>query len=193
MKNKYMWLPLFAVMIMVAFSSCKSSKKIDKVTGAQEISLPLSGKEYQTNDEFFRARQSGKSPDLAFAKKIALQNANAEMASMVKKTVQKVMDQYSNQRTVGTSQEFENKTEELAREVVNQSLSGTRIIGEKVFQEQDKAYTYWVVVEMPAKNIEEAASNKISNEAKLKLDYDEKLFREQFQKALKDLQKEQGY
>jgi len=162
------------------------------VTGAKEISLPLSGKEYQTNDDFFRARQSGKSPDLAFAKKIALQNANAEIASMIQKTVQKVMDQYSNQRSSGTSQEYENKTEELSREVVSQNISGTRILAEKVFQEQDKAYTYWVVVELPVKNIIDASNNKLSNNQKLKLDYDEKQFRDQFYKALKDLQKEQG-
>ncbi|MCE2847378.1 MAG: hypothetical protein LW707_10195, partial [Sphingobacteriales bacterium] len=160
MKN--LFIQMLAAGFLFLAGSCSSSKKLNKATGAREIILPLNGKEYQSDRSHFRAKQSGKSPDLALAKKIALQNANAELAGIVSKTVKRVMDQYTNQRSVGTVQEYENKVEELAREVVNQNMQGVRMIGEKVYQEEDKSYTYWVAVELSMKDIEDAAANRLS-------------------------------
>lgn len=183
-------LRLLVVSSIVFSASCSSSKKLEKATGAKEISLPLSGKEYQSDRSHFRAKQSGKSPDLALAKKIALQNANAELAGTVSKTIKRVMDQYTNQRSVGTVQEYENKVEEMAREVVSQSLQGVRLIGEKIYQEEDKSYTYWVAIEIAVKDIEDAASNRLSKDQRLQLDYDEKKFREQFDAEMQRLQEQ---
>ena len=39
--------------------------------------------------------------DLATAKKVAIMNANAELAGTIKSTMKTVTDQYTNQRTVG--------------------------------------------------------------------------------------------
>lgn len=187
---KHTCLHLLAASMFILLAACSSSKKLNKATGAREIILPLNGKEYQSDRSHFRAKQSGKSPDLALAKKIALQNANAELAGTVSKTVKRVMDQYTNQRSVGTVQEYENKVEELAREVVNQNMQGVRMIGEKVYQEEDKSFTYWVAVELAVKDIEEAAANRLSKDQRLRLDYDEAKFREQFDKAMRELEEQ---
>lgn len=186
----YKLLMLASVGLLFMLFSCSSSKKLNKATGSREIILPLNGKEYQSDRTNFRAKQSGKSPDLALAKKIALQNANAELAGTVSKTVKRVMDQYTNQRSVGSTQEYENKVEELTREVVNQNMQGVRMIGEKVFQEEDKSFTYWVAVELPVKDVEEAAANRLSKDQRLRLDYDEMKFREQFDKAMRELEEQ---
>ncbi|GIV29400.1 MAG: hypothetical protein KatS3mg028_0466 [Bacteroidia bacterium] len=183
-----------AITASLVATSCKSKKgtPIQKETGAKEITLPFSSKEYKTNEDFFRARNVGKSPDLATAKKIAMNNAKSELASNIQTTIKKVTDQYTNQRTVGNKQEFENKFEELSREVTNLTIGNIVVKDEKVFKEEDGTYTYWVAIEADKKTIFDNIEQKISNDAKLKLDYDKKKFEEIFNAEMKKLAQEQG-
>jgi hypothetical protein len=182
-------IPALAVITLVG---CKSKKTtVQKETGATEITVPFSAKEYRSDENYFRAKQMGKSPDLATAKKIAFQNAKSEMASNINSTVKKVTDQYTNQRTVGNTQEFENKFEELAREVVNLEMSNVKEIGEKIFKETDGSYSYWIAIEAGKKEIFEKVDAKISNDAKLKVDYDKQKFQSIFDAEMKKLASEQ--
>src|SRR5690606_7544712 len=105
---------LIPAIAALTFAGCKSKKgtPVQKETGAVEISVPFSSSEYRSTSEYFRSKQVGKSPDLATAKKIAFQNARAEMAANINAVVKRVTDQYTNQRTIGNKQEFENKFEE---------------------------------------------------------------------------------
>ena len=179
-------IPAIAVM---ALTGCKSKKKqtIQKETGAVEISVPLSESKYRSDNDAFRAKQVGKSPDLATAKKIAFQNAKSEMAANINSTIKRVTDQYTNQRTIGNAQEFENKFEELAREVVNLEISNVKEIGEKIFKEPDGAFSYWICVEAGKKEVFDKLDAKISNDAKLKLDYDKQKFQQIFDAEMKKL------
>jgi len=184
MKNlKLFLIPALAV---VTIASCKSKKTpLQKQTGAVEISVPFSDKAYQTDEDFFRAKQLGKSPDLAAAKKIALQNAKSEMASNMQSMIKKVTDQYTNQHTVGKNQDFENKFEELSREVTNQSIANVAIKGEKIFQETDGSYTYWIAIEADKKTVFQQLDQKISSDDKLKVDYDKAKFQQTFDEEMK--------
>jgi len=186
MKTKHLLLiPAIAVLTL---AGCKSKKKsIQKETGAVEISVPFSTKEFRSDEDNFRAKQVGKSPDLATAKKIAFQNAKSEMAANINSTIKRVTDQYTNQRTVGNTQEFENKFEELAREVVNLEISNVREIGEKIFKETDNTYSYWIAIEANKKTIFDKVDAKISADAKLKLDYDKQKFQQIFDAEMKKL------
>lgn len=175
---------------ILAFTGCKSKKKstpVAKETGAVEISVPFSTKEFRSDENTFRAKQVGKSPDMATAKKIAFQNAKAEMASNINATMKRVTDQYTNQRTVGNSQEFENKFEELSREVVNMEMSNVKEIGEKIFKEPDGAYSYWIAIEADKKAVFDKLDAKISSDAKLKLDYDKQKFQQIFDSEMKKM------
>ena len=134
-----------------------------------------------------KAKQVGKSPDLATAKKIAFQNAKSEMAANINSTIKRVTDQYTNQRTVGNKQEFENKFEELAREVVNLEISNVREIGEKIFKETDGSFSYWIAIEAGKKTIFDKVDAKISKDAKLQLDYDKQKFQNIFDAEMKKL------
>lgn len=179
---------LIPAIAVLTLAGCKSKKKpIQKETGAVEISVPFSSKEFRSDEDNFRAKQVGKSPDLATAKKIAFQNAKSEMAANINSTIKRVTDQYTNQRTVGNTQEFENKFEELAREVVNLEISNVREIGEKIFKETDNSYSYWIAIEAAKKTIFEKVDAKISNDAKLKLDYDKQKFQQIFDAEMKKL------
>ncbi len=190
MKTKQLLLiPALAVLTL---AGCKSKKgtPVQKETGAVEITVPFSSKEYRSDENYFRAKQVGKSPDLATAKKIAFQNARAEMAANIQATVKRVTDQYTNQRSVGNTQEYENKFEELTREVVNMQMSNVKEIGEKIFKEPDNSYSYWIAIEAGKKEVFEKLDAKISNDAKLKLDYDKQKFQQIFDAEMKKLAEE---
>jgi hypothetical protein len=186
--TKLLLIPAIAVLTL---AGCKSKKQtIQKETGAVEITLPFSTKEFRSDENHFRSKQVGKSPDLATAKKIAYQNAKSEMAGNINATVKRVTDQYTNQRTVGNTQEFENKFEELAREVVNLEMSNVKEIGEKTFKEPDGGYSYWIALEADKKTVFDKLDSKISNDAKLKLDYDKQKFQQIFDAEMKKLAEE---
>jgi hypothetical protein len=191
-KMKTSQLLLIPAIAVLTLAGCKSkkTKTIQKETGAVEITLPFSTKEYRSDEDHFRSKQVGKSPDLATAKKIAYQNAKSEMAGNINSTVKRVTDQYTNQRTVGNTQEFENKFEELARDVVNLEMSNVKEIGEKVFKEPDGSYTYWIALEADKKTVFDKIDAKISNDAKLKLDYDKQKFQQIFDAEMKKLAEE---
>lgn len=190
MKIKSVLITVVITGIMMTVTSCKTPQKLEKTTGAVEISVPFSESKYKTDKEFFRAKQSGKSQDLATSKKIALQNAKSELAGNIKAIVKRVTDQYTNQRTVGDKQDFENKFEELAREVVDQTLTDVRIIDEKIFKETDGRYSYWVAIETSKESILEGVAAKITKNEKLQLDYDKKKFEEVFNSEMEKMSKE---
>lgn len=186
---------LFAVAAVASITpACKSKKgtPIEKQTGAVEISVPFSTKEYQSDKENFRAKASGNSMDLTTSKKIALQNAKSEMAGLIQSTVKKVTEQYTNQRQVSSTQEFSNKFEEMVREVTNQELVDVRIIGEKILKETNNTYTYWVAIEANKQVVMNGIDRGISKNAKLQQDYDKKKFEEIFNQEMDKLAKERG-
>lgn len=181
---------------VIGFAACKSKKNastpIEKSTGAVEITVPFSTKEYFSDAENFRAKSSGNSPDLQTAKKIAMQNAKSEMAGLIQTTVKKVTDQYTQQRTVGNATEFNNKFEELAREVTNQELVDVKVIGEKLFKEPNNSYTYWVAIEANKQTVMNGIQKGIANNQKLAQDYDKKKFEEIFNAEMEKLAKEKA-
>jgi hypothetical protein len=175
---------LVTTMAAIAITGCKTTKpSVQK--DSNEVTVPLSGKEYRSDKDYFRATQSGKSPDLATAKKIALQNAKSELASNIQTLIKAVTENYTNQRTVGDRQEFENKFEENARAVVNQTLNDVKIIGEKVFKETDGKITYYIAIEMSKDAMVEKVSDRISKDAKLQLDFDKHQFQKIFDEEMK--------
>jgi hypothetical protein len=187
-----------AILMAVASiaTSCKSKKNaatpIEKSSGAVEISVPFSSKEYYSDKENFRAKSSGSSPDLQTAKKIALQNAKSEMAGLIQTTVKKVTDQYTQQRTIDNKTEFNNKFEELAREVTNQELVDVRVMGEKLFKEPNNSFTYWVAIEANKQAVLNGINKAMSNNQKLSQDYDKKKFEEVFNAEMDKLAKERS-
>jgi hypothetical protein len=189
MRNKLItWLAL--VIFTLFLFACKAKKSIEKSTGAVEITVPFTDKEYQSDKDFFRAKMSGKSPDIAAARKIAIENSRATLAADIQTVVKVVSDQYTKQVTVSDNQDFENKFEEMIRTVVNESISFTKIIGEKLYQEKDGKYTCWVVIEMPKEQIINSAFDKISKDDKMKVDFDKYKYQQIFDKEMEKFEKE---
>lgn len=178
-------LVVFSLIILVNIS-CKTKKDIAKVEDSIEIEIPLSGKQFESDRNFFRAKQVGESSDLSTSKKIAEQNAKAELAGNIESLIKRVTDQYTNQRSVDNKKEFENKFEEISREVVSQELRDVKVIGEKLLQKKDGIYQYWIAVESPKEVTLTGVFEGISKDAKLQLDFDksqyEKIYNEEMEK-----------
>ena len=176
------------VVLLIALAlfvfNCKSPKKLQKVTGSEEVSVPLSGKDYETNKEYFRSKSSGKSIDLATAKKIALNNAKGEVAGLINTKIKAVTDNYTNQRTMSNTADFENKFENITREVVEQQLNDIAIIGEKIFRQKDGSLEYWVAIQISKDAIKNGINASLSNNAKVQIDYDKKKFEEIMNKEM---------
>jgi hypothetical protein len=182
----YLIFAAVAASVTVALTGCKSSKpSVQK--GSTEVSIPFTEKEYRSDKDHFRATQQGKSPDLATAKKIALANARTELAGNIQTLVKAVQDQYSNNMTVDKEQEFEASFQEFSRAVIAQSINDVKIIGDKVFTEKGGGYTYYLAIEMPKEALVSKLSKRISDDDKLKLEFDkyrfQKIFDEEMEKA----------
>ena len=185
MKKSFL-LTLVLIVTVSTFNMCKSSKSLQKATEDEEVEIPFTDSKYATNKDVFRATQSGRSHNLTKAKNIALINAKKLLASNVKSIIKICTYNYTNERTFGDKQEFENKFKELSRQVTNQQLSDVKVIDEKAFREQDGKYTYWVAIEMPGDALLDQISESISKEKKIKLDFDkhqyEKIMQEEMEK-----------
>ena len=170
MKAQNLIIPSLMIAMVLSTTSCKTPKNIEKTTGAVEISVPFSDSKYKTDKDYFRAKNIGKSIDLATSKKIALQNAKSEIAGNIQSIMKAVTDQYTKSSKVDDKENFENKFEELSRDVVNQTLSDVRIMDEKIFKETDGKYSYWVAIETSKQSILEGVTAKVSKNEKLQLD-----------------------
>lgn len=181
---------------IIAFSACKSKKNagtpIEQNSGAIKLIVPFSSEKYYSDKENFRSRGSGNSIDQSTARKIALQNAKSEMAGLIQSTMKKVTDQYTQQRTVGNQAEFNNKFEELAREVTNQELIDVRIMGDETYLEKNNTYTIWVAIEANKQTILNGIDKGVANNKKIEQDYDKKKFEEIFNAEMDKLAKERG-
>lgn len=175
---------IIVLIISMFLINCKSSKEISKVEKSEEVEVPFTSKQYQTNKDFFRAKQVGESKDLATAKKIAEQNAKAELAGNIQSVIKSVTDQYTNQRTVGDKVEYENKFEELSRQVVYQDLKEISIIGEKVYKKKDGKYQYWIAIEGSKEMVYNNMIDRIGKDSKLQLDFDKYQFQKIFNEEM---------
>jgi hypothetical protein len=189
--KKLSFLPVLLLLLVLAvLPACRAKKDIAKTTGATKIEVPLSGKEFNSDEEYFRATASGKSPNLETAKKIAENNAKSRLAGLIQTTVKKVTDNYTNQRSIGDRQEYSNKFEEMTREVVNQKLFDVKIIKEEIYKEADNSYTYWVAIEASKEAILNGINSSISKNEKLRQDYDKMKFEETFNQEMDKLANE---
>lgn len=182
-----------AVLLSGAFTACKSKKKIaaeKQPSGETEINVLCSGPEYFTDNKVFRANALGESMDQATAKKKALANARAQMASDINTQLKGVIDNYVNSREVNNVEEVVERFEGLTREVVDQKLTGVRTICEKqVTVNATGNFKTYIAIELSAQDLLAAYNERLSKDDRLKVDYDYEKFKETFDKEMEKLGK----
>ncbi len=188
-------LMLATLTMIIIISGCKSKEKAasTKDQGETLIEVYCSGPEYFSNAEYFRANQVGESVDQATAKKKAMSNARADLASAVQTTVKGVVDNYVNSRELNNVEEAEERFESLTREVIDQKLTGVKTICEKTTKTDEGKYKTYVALELSGDDLMNAMNERLSKDAKLKIDYDYEQFKKTFDSEMDKLGKEKGY
>ncbi len=186
-------LMLTALVSLLIISGCKSKEKAVKESGETLIEVYCSGPEFFADAEYFRANQVGESVDQATAKKKALSNARADLASSVETTIKGVIDNYVNSRELNNVEEAEERFESLTREVINQKLTGVKTICEKTTKTDDGKYKTYIAIELSGDDLMNAMNERLSKDAKLKIDYDYEQFKKTFDEEMKKFEENSGY
>ena len=198
MKNYYKIssaMMLAALVLAVVISGCKSKEKAasTKDQGETLIEVYCSGPEFQSDNEYFRASQVGESVDQATAKKKATSNARADLAAAIETQVKGVIDNYVNSREMNNLEEAEERFESLTREVINQKLTGVKTICEKTTKTSTGNYKTYIALELAGDELMNAMNERLSQDDKLKIDYDYEQFKKTFDAEMEKLAKEKGY
>jgi hypothetical protein len=166
---------------------CKKTEKLPK--GEKEVNIPCSGPDYFTNKSFFRANSLGESLDLRVSKEKAMTNARAELAASIQSTVKTVTDNYVNSREMNNKEDLEERFEQLNRTIVDQTLSGIKMICEKQVQTDGGkgGYRTYVAIELSASDIVQKYNENLSKDERLKIDYDYEKFKETFDKEMEKM------
>ncbi len=172
-----------AVLLMV--TSCGSSKKITtNELGEKEVVVPCSGSEFQSNSKAFRFSAIGESMDQMTAKKKAMSEARAGLAAAINTVVKSVTDNYVKDGNYNNKEELMKNYEGISREVVNQTLSGTIVICEKMMLTKAGNYKSYVCVELGSNEILQSLNNRMSNNEQLKVDYNYEKFKKTFNEEM---------
>lgn len=179
-----------SLLIIAVLTSCGSSKPatqpVQQPTVQQdvEINVPCSGPEFQTNKEYFRASSMGLSTNMTTAKKIAMTEARADIAASVSAKVKSVTDSYASSYQQGENDDSKSRFQSLNRTVVEQELSGTRLICEKTMRTPDGKYKVYVCLELAGQEIMDAMANRIKNDEKLRIDFEYEKFKKVFEEEM---------
>ncbi|MCB0759677.1 MAG: LPP20 family lipoprotein [Flavobacteriales bacterium] len=192
--SKIASIAFMGLMLVGGLSACKGKKKAAEAakppSGETEVKVLCSGPEFFTDEKNFRANNLGESMDQATAKKKALSNARADMASAINTQVKSVIDNYVNSREMNNKEEIAERFEGLTREVVDQKLTGTRTICEKMMKVDGSGnYKCYVAIELSAQDLLAAYNERLSKDDKLKIDYDYEKFKETFDKEMEKMGK----
>jgi predicted transcriptional regulator YdeE len=175
----------------VTFTSCKNKGVIKPEKNAKEIIIPCKD-EGRSDKNFFRADANATSQDMSLSREKALTAAKQRLAGLINTKIKSVTDRYVNETEVGTNSDFEQKFENLTREVVNQTLVDIAIVCEKNFQEETGKYTTYIAIEVDKETMLNGINNGITKDQKLRVDYDKMKFEQIFNEEMEKLNEESG-
>ena len=180
---------LFAIaaLTMIAISSCKKEKQLTSTPadrGEVVIKQYCSTTQFPTTAENFRASASGTSQNQENARKMARSNASGQMAQNIKQTMQIVGDNFTKAQFVNNKEDANATFQELIRTTVDLELKGCVVVCEELVQTANGDYTCYMALELKGGNILDAYNNSLSNNEKLKADYDYEKFKETFDKEM---------
>ncbi|TVR70341.1 MAG: hypothetical protein EA408_11415 [Marinilabiliales bacterium] len=193
-RKTYYYLTALLLITVITFSQCRSKRDTAAVPeGETRVEVLCSGPEFFSDNETFRANSVAESRNQANSKRMALSNARAELAAQIEVTVKSVIDNYVQDITVGDRSEFMQRYEGLSREVINQRLAGTRVICEELTRTAQGMYKTYIAIELSGQDILNAMNQRISNDERLRLDYNYEKFKDTFDQEMEQMRQERGY
>jgi hypothetical protein len=184
---------VFAALIagVLFMVSCGGKKKTTATSDAlgKELVIPCSDMEFHSDKTHFRGTGMAEGTNMASVRRRANLDANAALAASVNRTIKSVTDRYTQDITVGDANEYAEKFEDMTRSVVNQSLNNVSTVCSKVFEKEGK-FSVYVAVEVGKDEMLNNISSRISNDARLRLDYDKMKFENIFNEEMEKLSNE---
>ncbi len=191
--KKTIGLGMLTVALIFGSYSCKSKKTVASNSEVGQIleDLPCE-KEGKSDKNYYRAFSMATSSDLSLSKEKALLLAKQRLVTLIESTTKSVTDRYANEREVGDASEFEQKFENLTREVANQTISNIVVACEKSSVLPDKKYRSFVAIEVSKEELLNQMNDKISQDSKLQMDYDKMKYEQIFNEEMEKLAEERG-
>lgn len=190
MKTRRFTLILFVALVTVLGAGCKKKKKATvetpKPQGEVLIVEYCAGKEFMSTKEAFRSTATGESMDRETAKKKARSNAMSELAKTISATMKIVGDNYVNSTEFNNKEEITETFQEMSRMLVDQEIRGAIEICEKLTKRDDGVFVSYVALELSGQKIADAYNSGLSQNEKLKADYNYEKFKETFEKEMEN-------
>lgn len=175
---------------MLAITSCGSSKAVQAPAGDVKVDVPCSGPQYMTNNEYFRATGIGLSSDMRIANQKAMADGRTKLAQAIDVKVKAVTDDYTSSYQTGENEEAKSRFQQLARQAVQQKLSGIRVLCEETMKTPEGKYRVYVSLELAGDEIAEEMSNRIKNDEKLRIDFEYEKFKKIFDEEMNNFDKQ---
>jgi len=172
---------LLAFLLPLAMAACKSNKM---PVAEQEVIVPCSGKDYRTDSKVFRANSVGESVNQATSKSKAMTAARNDLAQAIMTTVNTVTENFVVSREITDREELGIKFQSINREIVNQTLKGTRTVCETQTKTGKNTYKSYVALELSANELVDRYRETISKDERLRLDYDYEKFKKTFEEEM---------
>lgn len=171
-------------------TACGGSKKTSAL--GEKVETPCNDSDYKTNSKTFRGTGIGTSQDQSTAKTKARLDANRNLAESINVTIKAVTDRYTNEVDVSSASDFERKFEDLTRQVVNQEMNNVAVVCQEM-RLKDGKYTCYMATEVDKDALLNNIRNTISNDSKLRVDYDKQKFEKIFNEEMRKLQQEHQF
>ncbi len=184
---------LSLVFFAVALVSCKSQQSVTEIArsaGETVIYQHCGEDEYPSTEEAFRACAKGRSSDQSIAKKKALNNARAELASQISVTVKTVSENYVKSTEVNNVEQALEQFEENSVNVVQQEITGAKTICRQLTKDGEGMYNYYVTLEVPSTKVLECINKNMQEVNSELVNYNYEKFKLVYKEELKKLNKE---
>lgn len=183
---KKITLLLGVALMALVMASCGSKKNM---TTTKNLPCPDC---ISTKDTFRYLGQHVASSDrqVQQARSIAATTARAELATQVTATIKRVVDNYTSEYISGADSDFNQRVQDLARTVVEQLLVGTPITCEGTMPGSTEGNTIcFACVELTGKTVLDGIANKISDDQKLRTDFEYEKFKKVLEEEMSKMER----
>ena len=174
---KKIYLLLGAALLVLVMSSCGSEKKV-----ASTLPCP----ECKSSTDVFRylgQHVAAGDRQMQQARTMAANAARAELAAQVEATIKRVIDNYTSEYISGDNADFNQRVQDIARTVINKTITGTPVICEGTMPGSTPGNTIcYACVELSGKSVMDGITSQIANDDKLRTDFEY----EKFKKVLEE-------
>ena len=122
------------------------------------------------------------------ARTVAANAARAELGTQVSATIQRVIDNYTSEYINNENSEFKQRVQDIARTVVKQLLVGTPVVCEGTMPGSTAGNTIcYACVELTGQSVMDGIASKISDDEKLRTDFDYEKFKKVLEEEMSKL------